>query len=86
MKIELDLPERTIASLRSQSETMAMSLDNYAAEIFDQYFIAQSEGEEDKLTNLPDWQAAVERSRDAWNNGGVHSHDEILAWHNSHPE
>jgi hypothetical protein len=86
MKIEFDLPEKTISRLRSQSQAIEMTLDEYAAEIFDQYLIGQTEGDEDKLANRPDWQAAVERSRDNWNSAHVHSHDEILAWHDSHLE
>jgi hypothetical protein len=84
MKIELDLPERTVAWLHSQSQATDMTVDEYAAEVLGQYLIAQTEGDEDKLANRPDWQAAVERSRSAWTAGRVHEHVEILRWHDSH--
>ncbi|MDQ6759374.1 MAG: hypothetical protein M3Z32_05835 [Acidobacteriota bacterium] len=86
MKIELDLPETTITWLHSQSQATEMTVDAYTTALLDQYVVAHSETEEDKLANRPDWQAAVERSREAWKTGSVHSHDEILTWHDHHPE
>jgi hypothetical protein len=44
MKIEFDLPEKTISRLRSQSQAIEMTLDEYAAEISDQHLINQAEG------------------------------------------
>lgn len=86
MKIELDLPDEMLKGLREKSVARGLSLDEYATELMYQLLAGQELGEEGRIENRPDWQAALERSRADLAAGRIIEHDEVKAWHRSHRE
>jgi predicted transcriptional regulator len=85
MKIELELPDELVKDLYSKSSERGVSLAAYATELVYQLLAHDKLGEEGKIENRPDWQAALERSRADFAAGRVVPHDEVEKWHLSRP-
>jgi predicted transcriptional regulator len=86
MKLELDLPDELVADLYQQCSARGLPADVYAAELVYQSLANQALGADGSLDNRPDWQAALTRSREDLASGRVVTHEEVEAWHKSHPE
>jgi hypothetical protein len=86
MKIELDLPEKMVKDLREKSASRGLSLDAYATELVYQLLAQEQLGEEGKIENRPDWQAALGRSRADLAAERTIEHEEVEAWHRGHHE
>jgi predicted transcriptional regulator len=82
VKIELDLPQQLVDDLSDRSRQRGLSVNDYAAELL----AREALGEEGRLENRPDWQAALERSRADLAAGRTVPHEEVQRWHQSQPE
>ena len=71
MKIELDWPEDLVKDLYQKSEKRGLTLNAYAPELVYQLLAQDELGENGRIENRPDWQAALERSRADFARGRV---------------
>jgi len=85
MKIEVDLPDELVKGLRERSDARGLSMDAYAAELLYQLLAHEELGEQNRIENRPDWEAALERSRADLAAGRKVAHEEVRSWHRSRP-
>ncbi len=86
MKVQIDLPDELVEELDRQSNARNIALDAYAAELFYQLLANQSLGKDATIQERPDWQAALERSREDLAAGRIVRHEEVEQWHRLHAE
>jgi hypothetical protein len=81
MKIEVDLPDELVKGLRDRSDARGVTLDAYTTELLYQLLKHEELGEQNRIENRPDWEAALERSRADLAAGRKIAHEEVLGWH-----
>lgn len=86
MILKVDLPDHLVEQLYQGSQSESLTPDQYACEMLYQLLAERSAGDDAKLENRHDWQEALARSRAARKAGRTVPHEEVVDWHNGHPE
>lgn len=86
MRVQIDLPDELVEELYRQSNAQEITPDAYAAELFHQLLANRALGKDASIQERPDWQAALEHSRQDLAAGRIVEHEKVEEWHRLHPE